>query len=151
MSNQYCPAHRLFRELGIRPNVFFNHVSAAYEGGAADKWIATDGVIGDMMLYVIPDAEGYSVKCTHSAAYSESTVRNFLEAFDRIIKGMLVSDRMTDIGYVSDEDIGRQDGINSTEVPLAHADVLETFSACAERNPDRIYVSVPGKQYTYGE
>ena len=72
-------------------------------------------------------------------------------AFDRIVSGLLSCDRLSDIMYVSDDDMRIQERINHTSSPVWYSDPLEAFHTVVGEQPDRVLISYLDKDYTVAE
>ena len=71
--------------------------------------------------------------------------------FDRIVTGLLTCERLSEIQYVSQEDIELQERINNTSVPLKYRDILEAFRARVAESPGSVLLTYLDNRYTYAE
>ncbi len=103
------------------------------------------------MFYTVPYRDGYAVKCAHSATLSDATAERFIDAFERLLSGMMTNDSLAGISYVSDGDTAMQDAVNGPPMPLRYDNVVEAFRDRAAGTPDLVYAVDLDRRVTYGE
>ena len=115
IQNQLCPYNHIANELGIGFGIVFNHLTGVEQHGDA---VGTDAkendIIGDLTFNLIRSGDLYILGYTHSSKYSEATVKRMVSAFDSIVSGLLSCARLSEIQYVSQEDVELQNKINDT-------------------------------------
>ena len=60
-------------------------------------------------------------------------------------------EELSDISYVSDDDLDILDSINNKSCPLVYSDVLDAFNDNLAKNPDNPLVSYKDVSYSYGQ
>ena len=152
ISNQLCPYHRIANELGIGFGIVFNHLSGMEQHGDA---VASDAkendIIGDLTFNLVRSGDSYILGYAHSSKYSETTVKRMASAFDRIVSGLLSCTGLSEIQYISQEDVELQEKINDTSVPLQYSDILEAFRSRVKESPDSVLLTYLDRRYTYAE
>lgn len=116
MKRQNCTIFRISKELDVNPNVVFNYMT----GLGLSKEMQEDGtmaaaVTGDLTFNIYTSGDRYTLEYSHSAKYSDASVKRIAESFDRIVSGMLRCKNLSDIRYTSSEDILLQDALNRTD------------------------------------
>ena len=108
-------------------------------------------LVADFSCCVNNLADGYFVSMESSHKYSNETIIHFLNVFKEILIQMLDNGFLSDIDYVSDEDLEILDTINQTEYSLDYEDILDAFNENLKENPDNALVSYCDVSYTYAE
>ena len=108
-------------------------------------------LITDFLAIVNDLPDGYVIGVESSADYSNDIIIRFLKVFEEILTQITNVESLSDIEYISDEDLGLLDAINQTENPLKYDDILEAFNDNLSKYPDNKLVDYKDVSYTYSE
>ncbi|WII08342.1 amino acid adenylation domain-containing protein [Methanomassiliicoccales archaeon LGM-RCC1] len=152
VANQLCPFHRIVNDLNIRFGIVFNHLTGVEQhGDAVLSGMKERDVIGDLTFNLIQSDESYILAYVHSSKYSESTVQSMVRAFDLVLSGFMSCSHLSEIRYVTSEDLDKLDSLNDTARSLRFNDILEAFSHSVSEYPERRLLSYLDRSYTYSE
>ena len=152
IQNQLCPYNHIANELGIGFGIVFNHLTGMEQhGDAVGSDAKENDIIGDLSFNLIRSGDSYILGYAHSSKYSEATVKRMASAFDRIVFGFISCVKLSEIQYVSDEDVEIEEKINNTSVPLQYSDILEAFRSRVKESPDSVLLTYLDRRYTYAE
>ena len=159
MRYNYYPFRLLANKYNINSNILFQFIPE-WINGEEDKSIEInenglisnmDDLIADFAVEVIQNADDYLLSVTYSDKYSSAFVGRFVESYNLILNEMLCADKLSDITYISSEDLAILDNYNETEHDLIYDDVLDAFNDNLMRNPNNALVSFNDISYTYAE
>ena len=109
------------------------------------------GLVSDFSGVVNDLPDGYVIGVESSAAYSDEIVIRFLNVFKEILSQITDVESLSDIEYISSEDLLLLDAINQTENPLDYDDILDAFNDNLSKYPDNKLVAYKDVSYTYSE
>ena len=109
------------------------------------------GLVSDFSCVVNDLSDGYLVTVESCCKYSDDIVISFLNVFDEVLRGMLDSNDLSDIDYISSDDLILLDEFNDTEHDLKYCDILDAFNDNLSMYPDNKLVSFNDVSYSYGE
>ena len=163
MRYNYYPFRLLANKYDITSDILFQFIpkwikdddieinensSSDYENTLIDD---VDELVSDLIVYVIQNEDNYVLNAIYSDKYSSDLVGHFVESYNLILQEMLCADRLSDMNYISAEDIKLLDNYNETEHELVHDDVLDAFNDNLAKYHDNILVSFNDVSYSYGE
>ena len=105
----------------------------------------------DLTVEIIQSVEKYSLIVYYSDKYSSDFIARFTESYKLILHEMLNVDKLSDINYISADDINFLDKYNETDCNLCYDDVLDAFNNNLSKCSDNKLVSYGNVSYTYGE
>ena len=108
-------------------------------------------LIADLSVEIIRRGSDYLLSVVYSDKYSCEFINRFVESYKLILNDMLNVEELADIVYVSSDDLGLLDELNSNEHVLLYDDVLDAFNSNLVRCPDNTLVSYMDMSYSYGE
>jgi amino acid adenylation domain-containing protein len=160
MKYNYYPFRQLANDYGIVSDILFqffpsldyggeDYLSGIFEG--YDLLGNQNDFISDLNANVFQDGEEYSLIVSYSDKYSLEFVERLTESYKLILHGIIESDDLSDINYVTPRDIELLDIYNNTEHPLVYDDVLDAFNDNLAKYPDNTLVSFDDKSYTYAQ
>ncbi|WP_405290050.1 D-alanine--poly(phosphoribitol) ligase subunit DltA [Methanobrevibacter sp.] len=155
MKYSVYPFRLLAHEFDLNNDVFFEYNFDLNDvSGVSDELIIEDrdiGLVSDFLCVVNNLDDGYIVSAESSGKHSNDTIIRFLNAFDEILRGLLDCDMLSDIDYVSADDLVLLDEINDTEHDLLYDDILDAFNYNLTQYPDSPLVSMDNTSYSYAE
>ena len=107
--------------------------------------------ITDLSVDVIQKANKYSLNIYYSEKYSSDFIQHFAESYKLILQDMLQVDELSDINYITNDDIQLLNSYNKTEYPLEYEDVLDAFNDNLKKYPNSALVSMNDNVYSYAE
>ena len=110
-----------------------------------------DDMISDFVVEVIENEKSYLLQILHSDKYSNDFIKSFMESYNLILNEMINVAKLSNINYITDEDIELLDTYNQTEHDLDYDDILDAFNDNLAKYPDNNLVSMNGKAYSYAE
>ena len=78
-------------------------------------------------------------------------IGRFIESYKLILHGILNAQKLSDINYISNEDIKLLESLNQTERNLEYGDVLDAFNDNLAKNPNNKLISMEDRAYSYAE
>ena len=155
MKYSIYPFRLLAHEFDLNNNVSFEYNFDLNDvSGAGDELIIEDAPIdwiSDFLCIVNDLDDGYLVSVESSKKYSNDMIIRFLNAFNEILRGILDCETLSDIDYISSDDLLLLDEINNTEHDLIYDDVLDAFKDNLSKYPDNPLVLGDEVSYTYAE
>ena len=159
MKYNYYPFRLLANEFNVESNLIFQFLP---------DWISVDDCnddamnfedmgnseknnITDLTVEVVQTKDKYTLRITYSDKYSREFIESFASSYNLIIDGMLKHKGLSEINYISNEDLEKLNEYNDTEHPLSHKDVLDAFNDNLSRYPENNFVSTENRVYTYEE
>ena len=109
------------------------------------------GLVSDFLGVVNDLPEGYVIGIGSSENYSNDFVIRFLNVFKEILTQIITVESLSDIDYISSEDLCLLDDINQTEHHLDYEDILDAFNDNLAKHPNNDLVSFKEVSYSYGE
>ncbi|WP_296889690.1 non-ribosomal peptide synthetase, partial [uncultured Methanobrevibacter sp.] len=110
-----------------------------------------DDFINDFTANVVQKGNNYILNVTYSDKYSADFVERFIKSYNLILQEFFNNDKLSDITYITKEDIEILDECNKTDYPLVYHDVLDAFNDNLSKYSDNYLVSMDDKFYTYGQ
>ena len=110
-----------------------------------------DDMISDFVVEVIENEKSYLLQILHSDKYSNDFIKSFMESYNLVLNEMINVAKLSNINYITDEDIELLDTYNQTEHDLDYDDILDAFNDNLAKYPDNNLVSMNGKAYSYAE
>ncbi len=153
MTYSVYPFRLLVRDFDLNNSVLFeyNHDLADYEIGD-DMLVMDEGdTVSEFTCVVYNLEDGFVVSVSHLDKFSQHTAEQFVKAFKEILIQILEKENLSDIDYISNEDIELLDKYNQTEYPLKYNDILDSFNDNLLKCPENKLVSFNDVSYTYGE
>jgi amino acid adenylation domain-containing protein len=132
-------------------NTSIRSIASAASGDPSGQGIYSADPVSDLAIYVTESGDGFTASLEHSGRYSHSVCERFLHAFDEIAKGLISCEKLSDIQYISSEDICILDSINDTAAPLRFNNILEAFRHSVSEYSERILLTYMDCRYTYSE
>ena len=155
MKHADYPYRLLANELDLNINVVFeyNFGLDATADDVDDLTIEkmTIDLISDFVCVVNDMDDGYLIRIESCDGYSDEFIIRFLNVFKEVL--IQISDKrcLSDIDYVSSEDIKLLDSYNQTKHDLNYGDVLDAFNDNLAQYPSSDLVKYMDKSYTYTE
>ncbi|MBR7006061.1 MAG: AMP-binding protein, partial [Candidatus Methanomethylophilaceae archaeon] len=150
VSYGYYPFRRLASEHGVGREVMFQYRSdMGVDGGRSSG--SRRGTVSDFSFIVGDSGKGLVVRIERSSAFSEGTARRLAETYDRILTGLCECGRLSEIGYLPDEDSSLSKGIEGPRAELRRGNLVEAFREAVSLFPERTAVSFRGRRVTYSE
>ena len=107
--------------------------------------------VSDFYCVVNDLEDGFLVNLSHCEKYSQATIARFANAFKEILIQILSKKDLSDISYISSEDLELLDSFNSTEHSLVYDDILDAFTDNIKKYPDNPLVLDDDIPYSYLE
>ena len=154
MGSSVYPFRLLAGEFGLSNSVGFeynydlNDVSSIGDGVVFSDEADT---VSDFLCVVNDLDDGFLVSLNHLDKFSQDTAERFVNVFREVLVQFLDKEVLSDICYVSNDDVFLLDCYNDTSCDLDYVDVLEAFNDNLLRYPDNILVSYEDCSYTYVE
>ena len=105
----------------------------------------------DFGFEVLQNGNEYALHIIYSDKYSSDLIEHFAESYKLILCDMLNANNLSDINYISKEDIELLRQYNETENDLLYDDILDEFNRNLINCRDNVLVSYGDSVYTYGE
>ena len=163
LGHNYYPFRLLANKYDISSDILFefipdwirdgNDLAGNDEGYVNKKDIVSNmnDFIADLTVEIIQSGEKYSLIVYYSDKYSSDFIARFTESYKLILHEMLNVDKLSDINYISADDIKFLDKYNETDCNLCYDDVLDAFNNNLSKCSDNKLVSYGNLSYTYGE
>ena len=87
-----------------------------------------DDMISDFVVEVIENEKSYLLQILHSDKYPNDFIKSFMESYNLILNEMINVAKLSNINYITDEDIELLDTYNQTEHDLDYDDILDAFN-----------------------
>ena len=162
MRYNYYPFRLLANKYNIKSDIIFQFVPEwVFDNNKFDDNIFASKeedllsnmsyLISDLSVEIIQKGNDYHLSVVYSGKYSSAFVNRFVQSYKFILNDMLHVKALTDICYVSSDDLILLDEFNDTYQDLLYDDVLDAFNENLGRCPDNNLVSFMGRFYSYGE
>ena len=154
MSGSDYPFRLLASEFDLNKDVGFEYNSDLNDvSHIGDEIVFSDNAdkVCEFLCVVNDLDDGYVIGVNHSDKFSQDTALRFAEVFKEVLLQFLDKENLRDIDYTSDEDIKLLDTYNQTEHDLAYEDILDAFNDNLSKYPNKDFVSMDDRHYTYGE
>ena len=107
--------------------------------------------IADLSVDVIQRGNKFSLNVIYSSKYSSDFIEHFAKSYELILQDMLHVNELSDINYITNEDIEALNSYNNTARDLEFNDVMEAFNSNLGKYPNNNLVSMNDNVYTYAE
>ncbi|WP_296849053.1 AMP-binding protein, partial [uncultured Methanobrevibacter sp.] len=107
--------------------------------------------VSDLEFNVFKNNNGYSLKVIYSDEYSSEIIKKFVESYNMILIQILCVDKLSEINYISNDDIKLLNRYNKTEHLLDYKDILDAFNNNLSKYSDNTLVGFKNRNYTHGE
>ena len=158
MRYNYYPFRLLANKYDINSNIIFQFIPEWIKDNSNfedvydnDLLSDMDDVIADLTAIIIQRDNEYILSILYSDKYSRDFINHFVESYKLILQCMLNSDDLSDISYISNEDLVLLDEINNTSHDLYYHDVLDAFNDNLSKYPNNKLVLGDNVSYTYAE
>ena len=155
MSNSCYPFRLLVGDFDLNTDVAFEYNYDLNDVSSDDDELTIEDIdvelVSEFICVVMDLADGYRLCVESSENYSNETVIRFLNVFKKVLFQMINKEHLSEIDYISDEDIKILDNYNCTEHSLKYDDILDAFNDNLSKCPDNKLVSYNDVSYTYGE
>ena len=108
-------------------------------------------LISDFICVVNDLDDGYLLRIDSDEKYSNELIIRFLNVFKEILIQISDKENLSDIDYISEEDLNLLDSYNQTEHPLEYEDIMDAFNDNLAKYPSNKLVSFKDKAYTYAD
>ncbi|WP_461463716.1 AMP-binding protein, partial [Methanobrevibacter sp.] len=144
-SYNFYPFRVLAQKFNINSSILFQYQSVFEE--VDDQFFN----VSDLEFRISLKNNKYVVKVIYSSKFSSDTIRRFVESYKFILNDILNFEELSDISYVSCDDLALLDAYNDTTHVLDYVDVLDAFNDNLIKYPNNILMKCEDKSYTYGE
>ena len=158
MRYNYYPFRLLANKYDINSNILFQFIpewikdTSNFEDVYDNDLLSNmDDVIADLTVEIIQRDNDYILSILYSDKYSSDFINHFAESYKLILQGMLNSDDLGDISYISSNDLVLLDEINETSHDLYYSDILNAFNDNLSKYPNNKLVLADNVSYTYAE
>ena len=154
MGNSVYPFRLLASEFGLSNSVSFEYNYDLNDTtSVGDEIVFSDGAdsVSDLLCFVNDLDDGFLVSLNHDDIISQDTAERFVNVFKEILVQLLDKETLSDIDYISNDDVELLDSFNDTDHDLDYADVLDAFNDNLSKYPDNPLVSFDNISYSYGE
>ena len=136
-----------------KPDWFINeNVNNSFDVVDMDKLLEDNSkLMSDFVCEVIQSGSRYKLRVTYSDKYCEDMVKRFSQAYNFILSQLISADDLSEINYISKEDLELLDNYNDTEHSLLYEDILDAFNDNLLKYPKNSLVSHDGVNYSYDE
>ena len=141
---QYIPDWLLRDDLTFPKNKFENIINGGIVGDRND-------LINPLSANVTKEKDRYTLNMMYSDKFSADTIKHFGETFKLILHDIIKVEKLSEINYITSEDIELLDNINKNEQPLDYDDIMEAFNENLSKYPNDKLVSYNDKYYSYAE
>ncbi|WP_296887644.1 non-ribosomal peptide synthetase [uncultured Methanobrevibacter sp.] len=107
--------------------------------------------ISDLNVNVIENGKKYNLNINYSNNYSSNFINAFAESYKLILHEITNVDKLSEIRYISNNDVKILDEYNKTDKYLSYDDILDAFNDNLAKCPDRGLVSFNENHYSYSE
>ncbi|WP_296891363.1 amino acid adenylation domain-containing protein, partial [uncultured Methanobrevibacter sp.] len=157
MRYNYYPFRLLANEHDIDANILFqyqpdwfneNKTEYSYEENLIKD---ADDLISDLSVSVNRKDDNYTINITYSDKYCENTINRIIKTYNLILSQIIDVSNLSDINYITKEDLELLDSYNQTQHPLEYEDILDAFNDNLRKYPNNKLVSYKDTSYTYAE
>uniref|UniRef100_UPI00388F9043 amino acid adenylation domain-containing protein n=1 Tax=Methanobrevibacter sp. TaxID=66852 RepID=UPI00388F9043 len=159
-SYNYYPFRLLAKEYDIDANILFQFIPEWMEnddGNVREVYEKLgiirkmDDLIADLTFEVLKKDNEYYLNVIYCDKYSKEFIDHFIQSYKLILHGILDADKLSEINYISDDDIKLLDGYNQTDCSLHYDDILDAFNDNLLKYPQNELVSYKDVSYSYAE
>ncbi|WP_296888834.1 non-ribosomal peptide synthetase [uncultured Methanobrevibacter sp.] len=154
----YYPFRLLANNYGIDSNILFQFLPdwMKSENGSldSDEQVLIDEMVilnADFIAEVIQNGKDYYLSISYCDKYSNRFIESFANSFKLILHEILENEELSDINYISDDDVGILEALNQTERPLEYNDIMDAFNDNLLKYPENKLVEYNDVSYTYAE
>lgn len=104
-----------------------------------------------LLLKVLNQNNRIELQLEYANSYSDKTMTNFLYSYQRFLEALCNNDDITQVSYITDEDLEFLNKFNRTQTKLQYTDVLEAYNYNIKNKPDNICVCCKDKKITYAQ
>ena len=164
MGYNYYPFRLLANEYNINSDILFQFQpdwfikgdvtfdENTYDRKVKDKIIEDmDDFITDLEVDVVQEGNDYTLNIVYSDKYSKELIERICESYKAILQDFISVDKLSDIGYVSCDDLKTLDSYNQTEYDFKYSDVLDAFNDNLPEHEHDILVGYKNRSYTHGQ
>ncbi|WP_407374929.1 amino acid adenylation domain-containing protein [Methanobrevibacter sp.] len=154
MSNGIYPFRLIASEFDLKNDVNFEYNYDLNDvSDIGDEIIFSDETdyVSELSCVIYDLDDGYLVNVSYFDKFSQDTIERFVKVFKEVLTQFLECENLSDIEYVSDDDIMLLNSINNTERSLKHDDILDAFNENLSRYPENYLVHYKDVSYTYAE
>ena len=150
------PFRLLARDYDLNSNILFQYSHDLFSNALNNDFYRLDELehdaVGDLSFFIFnADNDKFGIRIIYSDKFSSDFIDRFVESYKLILHEMIKFKELSDLNYISDDDVLLLDKINETEHDLFYSDVLEAFNSNLSKCPDNMLVSYDGRAYSYGE
>ena len=161
MKYDFYPFRILANEYDVDSNILFQYVpdwvdikeenESIFDSLFEETINDMNDVIGDFIVNIIQNEDKYNLNIMYSNKYSKDFVERFISSYKLILYRIMNADKLSEINYISNEDMELIEEYNNTEHSLSYDDILDAFNDNLTRYPDKNFVSFDERTYTYAE
>ncbi|MBQ2612572.1 MAG: amino acid adenylation domain-containing protein [Methanobrevibacter sp.] len=157
MRYNYYPFRLLANEHNINANIIFQYLPDWFNENNPDDLDNADlikdsqDMISDLSVIVDRKDDNYTLNIIYSNKYSEKTIKRITDAYNLILSQIINANNLSDINYITKEDLELLDNYNKTEHDLLYDDILDAFNDNLSDYPDNNLVSYNDSVFTYTE
>ena len=153
MKNDMYPFRILANKYDLDSNILFQYLPEISQTGDIFSIEELEhDESSDLLFYIYHCDDGeYGIRVFYSDKFSVDFIRSFIEVFNIIVLEIMDADFLSDIEYVSKEDLEFMDSFNQTEKHIDYDDILDAFNDNLSKNPDNVLVSFKDSSYSYAE
>ncbi len=153
------PFRNLFNDYGVKADITFQYTAGFIDipiedlkEGSIDLPENNTGLTNEVSADIMGSGDVLLLSMLHTARYSHSTMARLAHVYDRILQEIIGGvEKLSDIAYISPEDIETEDGYNRTEKALRFDDILDAFADSVRQRPNMPYVTYRDITVTYSE
>uniref|UniRef100_UPI00388DB6AC amino acid adenylation domain-containing protein n=1 Tax=Methanobrevibacter sp. TaxID=66852 RepID=UPI00388DB6AC len=157
MRYNYYPFRVLANEYNINADIIFQYQPDWFNENRNDELYYEDltkdseDLINDLTVIVNQKDENYTLNIIYSDKYSEKTISKIIKTYNLILSQIIKASKLSDITYITKEDLELLDEYNKTEHDLKYNDILDAFNDNLSKYPNNKLVSYKDISYTYSE
>ncbi len=157
MRYNYYPFRLLANEYNIDAEILFQYQPDWFNENRNDDLDNedlikdSDDLICDLNVDVNQKGDNYTINIVYSDKYCEKTISKIIKTYKLILSQIINVNNLSDINYITEEDLELLDDNNKTEHDLKYNDILDAFNDNLSKCPDNKLVSYNDNIYTYAE
>ena len=154
MSNSIYPFRLLAKDFNLNNDIVFEYNADLNDvSGFGDDIVFSDDAdeVTEFLCVLNDLDDGYLISVDHQDKFSQDTAERFINVFKEVLIQFLDKKTLSDIDYVSDDDIKLLDSYNKTEHDLTYMDLLDAFNDNLSKYPENKLISMGDRVYNYGE
>ena len=159
MNNDIYPFYELVAETGMTSNLLFVYQGdvlnvGGFAGGDVERIPVMENATGEQLAIQMYKKDGlYNVRAEYrSDLYSEEFIGEILNAFENVLKNMLVAEAVGEVSLTGYDEIERIREWNKTETDYDRTQtVVSLFKAAAAKYPDNTAVIYEDEKRTFKE